>query len=348
MIAFKVDGVDFQVRVPQLDRLYDNTSISFIADEGAVNGKYHYDEHGVAYIDLCWSGPNPEVCSNPMYALVEKSPNVQGPMRQLYSKSLIIVYGTPQDQELRTSMKTFAVYLANQIVIAHDTYVRVLSGMFLNFRNSLFIPYNLFFVFILIDVEYNTELNERSSVLSSTDNIMFIGGPKTNKFMKKLVQNDASISKIIKSFMPVNFTSIFDDSSNFYTESDGYFEEFDIEGISFGGIEDVAMFVFPIEYPLKGTNFVGRHSRWISESRGRLAAAFIANSPDGYLRLSRLAMPTIPPMVRAPFANYIPDFMVIDNSIWDRGFGAVKLAGFWDASWKFSIDSSYVRSDYIF
>lgn len=118
------------MRVPPFDRKHDNTSISFIADEGAINGKYHYDEQGVAYIDLCWLKSDPEICRNAMEPLSEKVPNSHGPMRQLYSKKLVIVYGTPQAQELRTSIKTFAVYLANQIVIAHDTLVRVLSGIF--------------------------------------------------------------------------------------------------------------------------------------------------------------------------------------------------------------------------
>jgi hypothetical protein len=128
VVAFKIDGVDVQVRVPPFDRKHDNTSISFIAGEGAINGKYYYDEQGVAYIDLCWTKSGPEICKNAMDPLSEKVPNSHGPMRQLYSKKLVIVYGTPQDQELRTSMKTFGVYLANQIVVAHDTLVRVLSG----------------------------------------------------------------------------------------------------------------------------------------------------------------------------------------------------------------------------
>lgn len=41
-------------------------------------------------------------------------------------------------------------------------------------------------------------------------------------------------------------------------------------------------------------------------------------------------------MVRAPFANYIPDFMVINGNIWSLGLGAVKAAGFWDVNWRLS------------
>lgn len=50
-------------------------------------------------------------------------------------------------------------------------------------------------------------------------------------------------------------------------------------------------------------------------------------------------------MVRAPFANYIPDFIAVDKTIWDRGFGSVKIAGFWDSNWRFSAEQSYTRID---
>jgi hypothetical protein len=51
--------------------------------------------------------------------------------------------------------------------------------------------------------------------------------------------------------------------------------------------------------------------------------------------MSRLAWPVVPPMVRAPFANYIPDYMVINQHIWSLGFGGVRAAGFWDSNWQF-------------
>ena len=52
--------------------------------------------------------------------------------------------------------------------------------------------------------------------------------------------------------------------------------------------------------------------------------------------MSRLAWPVVPPMVRAPFANYIPDYMVIDERVWALGFGAVRAAGYWDSEWRLS------------
>ena len=39
----------------------------------------------------------------------------------------------------------------------------------------------------------------------------------------------------------------------------------------------------------------------------------------GIMHGVRLAWPTVPPMVRAPFANLLPDFAVVDASVWGEG-----------------------------
>jgi hypothetical protein len=54
---------------------------------------------------------------------------------------------------------------------------------------------------------------------------------------------------------------------------------------------------------------------------------------QGYLHLSRLAWPVVPPMVRAPLETYIPDYVVLGGDLWALGMGAVKKAGFWDNDW---------------
>jgi hypothetical protein len=67
------------------------------------------------------------------------------------------------------------------------------------------------------------------------------------------------------------------------------------------------------------------------------------NSIAAYHHLSRLAWPVIPPMVRAPFALYLPDYVVIDSRIWSRGPGGIVAAGFWDSLWKYDAQQSYWR-----
>jgi hypothetical protein len=208
------------------------------------------------------------------------------------------------------------------MMIAHDSHIRVLS-----------------------DLEFNTEINDREAS-STFDNLLLVGGPKTNKFAKKLVGNDISLSQRLKASFPVNFTvNSFDENG-----PEGYLDSFKLNKFLIGGLSDAAIFTFPVVYSTDvdlNLTMYKRHARWIQESGARLAAVVFSNSPEGYLRLSRMAAPTVPPMVRSPFANYIPDFMVIDDTVWDRGFGAVKLAGFWDSNWKFSSSMSYVRSDVV-
>jgi len=64
-----------------------------------------------------------------------------------------------------------------------------------------------------------------------------------------------------------------------------------------------------------------------------MAVCIHANTVFGYMHLTRLSWSVIPPMVRAPFANYLPDFMVIDSNLWAEGFGGVVSAGYWDSDW---------------
>jgi hypothetical protein len=52
-------------------------------------------------------------------------------------------------------------------------------------------------------------------------------------------------------------------------------------------------------------------------------------------------------MVRAPFTNYIPDFMVIDSSLWAMGFGAVRDTGYWNHLWDCDERNAYVKGSYL-
>jgi hypothetical protein len=80
-----------------------------------------------------------------------------------------------------------------------------------------------------------------------------------------------------------------------------------------------------------------------SNAESIMSACIHATTARGYHHMSRLAWPVVPPMVRAPFANYIPDYIVLDERIWSRGFGGVKLAGYWNADWEFDDKQSFVE-----
>ena len=50
-------------------------------------------------------------------------------MRHIYSKPILIVYGTPRDRLLRLTLKDLAVYIGNLHVSAHHSNTRVMSDL---------------------------------------------------------------------------------------------------------------------------------------------------------------------------------------------------------------------------
>ena len=126
-VSIKVNGEDLIFRLPYIhNHTHDDTSIGFVATFGAYKGNYHYDMNGNAYIDLCWhdndnnadddsesSGNDSDngngngngngndkkkkkvyFCKHAMNALIERTPLSSGPMRNIYNKPLVIIYGT--------------------------------------------------------------------------------------------------------------------------------------------------------------------------------------------------------------------------------------------------------------
>ena len=245
-------------------------------------------------------------------------------------------------------MKDLSSYLANLMTISHDTYVRVLS-----------------------DLEYYTEMNDRKytrDLFSEStqqqqegplENVLFIGGPKTNKFLRRILEGDEEVVRYLQCNPPVEFYEQI-------SENDLY-EQFDIGNeFTFQGKNQAALLNMPCVYQHQNPyivtaaatnddndtqnddNYSGkkghdRHINWLLENNARYSGIICANSAQGYLHMSRLAAPTVPPMVRAPFANYIPDYIVIDHRIWDMGFGGVKIAGYWNHEWKYSEHQAYVQ-----
>lgn len=202
----------------------------------------------------------------------------------------------------------------------------------------------IFNFYSFLDLEYFsevTELKQDGSTHRLYYNLMLIGGPKTNKFTKRLVSKDESLFSILHANIPVTF-SLPDRHSRLGSLDDSV-EEICFDRTKFNNPSDATIFTFPIAYALdnKIVAVQSRHSNWLKERTARLGVVITANSANAYLHISRMASPTVPPMVRAAFSNYIPDFMVFDNRIWDKGFGSVKLAGFWNSNWKYSPELAY-------
>jgi hypothetical protein len=249
-----------------------------------------------------------------------------GPIRRLYDRPFLIVYGTPPNLQLRNAMRQLAVYIANAHFIAHSSYVPVIS-----------------------DLDFKTNENSYTNALF---NLIFIGCNYTNKVLKSAAQESASKLRahfpgnIV--FAAMNETAT--DPSN--TATNGELYTFRFADAWYPEIDQSVVFSMPIYYE-ELTAAKSKKSRKnpstqsnrpnVNIERIGMALAIHANSAEGYLHFSRLAWPVIPPMVRAPFANYLPDFLVSNRGLFDQGAGGIEAAGFFDNLWKFDRAQAYIN-----
>jgi hypothetical protein len=167
-----------------------------------------------------------------------------------------------------------------------------------------------------------TDLDYRSNKYYLQDdpaNVIFIGGPTQNKAVKNLCQFKEDDNKEKNHCItPVKF-AVNDDN-------DGRILNFSIGPHTFRNLDQSLIFTMPLQ----------------TNETSAMGVCLHANTPEGYLDLSRLAWPVPPPMVRAPFANYIPDYIVINQKIWAYGFGGVIAAGYWNSTWSFDPLQAYI------
>ena len=261
------------------------------------------------------------VCSPPS-PLAEKTPLTHGPIRAAYARTLLIVYGTPPNRRLRLALRDVAVYLGNALATSHASSVRVVSD--LEFKGS--------------DVSY--------AALKA--GIMLVGGPAVNKAAKALYGNNATADAGVGVGVCSRATVFFSADASSSDGDDGDSESqaghdlsakvsFEVGGHRYDSASHAVISTFPLEY--------GGAINSSTPSTPRLGLVLHANSVEGYWLLSRLAWPVVPPMVRAPFAAYLPDFVVVDDRLWGEGFGGVAHAGFWDWKWEYDARSSFQRED---
>lgn len=271
--------------------------------------------HTTTEIQYCFSPSHhslPMLCEKELTAvgLSEKSLVNLGPIRRVYDRPFYIVYGTPPSQALRVAMRDFAVYLGNAHYAAHYTYVQVLS-----------------------DLEYRSGNYAKKSKLN---NLLLIGDIFTNKLFRAITEvpvvTDTMKSKVrattipVRGNIPVEITlhgyasSIEDEDVGVEKSNHSSKNGFTVGNDTYNGEDHGLMFTLPIMN--------------INSNEVGMAVCIHANTVQGYMHLSRLSWPVIPPMVRAPFANYMPDFMIVNYRIWAEGFGGILAAGYWDTDWK--------------
>ncbi len=117
---------------------------------------------------------------------------------------------------------------------------------------------------------------------------------------------------------------------------------FNIQGHLFDKDTDAVISTFPV---LKRINPIN-NNKLFTIGASILSLVLHSNSASGYLGLSRLAWPVVPPMVRGAYSHNLPDFVVISsNKVWSLGPGAVQMAGYWDSEWKVDESQLYLRKD---
>jgi len=258
------------------------------------------DDNERNLLSICWGDDinnKPKECVDEINPLIEKTLRTTGPLRHIYSRPLLIVYGTPQESELRLAMRDLAVYIGNSNLAAHNTYVRIITD--LDYRSNKYYLQN------------------------DPSNVIFVGGPSQNKAIKNLCQykiND-DIQKQ-HCITPVKFTL------NDNNDGNDEMIKFSIGPYVFKNFDQSLIFTMPLH----------------TNNTSAMGVCIHANTPEGYLDLARLAWPVPPPMVRAPFANYIPDYIVINQNIWIDGWSTkgIEAAGYWNSTWGYDSLQSYI------
>jgi hypothetical protein len=273
--------------------------------------------------------------------IAEKSLVNYGPVRHVYARPFCIVYGTPNNQAVRLALRDLAIYIGNAHSTAHNTNVRVLS-----------------------DLEYRAS---RQALRTDLENVVFVGGPSVNKVMaavcKERGSSSNSSSGAVKgaaaaaagSAMPlvcelphtVRLPAAAATTPTPSSSSSSSNAEFAVDGAVFSGADDAVVFTLPLYRPgaLDKQTKQGKQDSEASTLPEQviMGVCIHANSAQGYQHISRLAWPVVPPMVRAPFALYLPDYLVTDGAVWEKGMGGVKKAGYWDSEWKPDTSFAYTN-----
>lgn len=169
-------------------------------------------------------------------------------------------------------------------------------------------------------------------------NIILIGKPIVNRYTKiifDLLNKQTQYPFKLK------------DNGDIHFQRCKYSNNNNNNGINGNGLSAIMMFPLPPDF-LKDENLNLKYDDNNNESNipnqnNRLGLYIYAEDHVGFNNLVRLATPTIPPMVRAPFSNYIPEYLVIDSKFRCYGSGSFLAAGYFGNDWEYRDDLSYTR-----
>ena len=280
------------------------------------------------------------VCTSAMSPLREKVPLTAGPVRSLYSRPFYIVYGTPQhDHDLRVRLRDLAVYIGNAHTAAYNTHVRVLAD--LEYRSGGYLNQNENGLFHNVMLVGGPDSNKASMLLLNSRSGSGIGnreGGNGEKGKRERGRDSADSKK--GGAQVLGNTSV-----SFHLPADKWDRgSFRVGNNLFDSVDDAIIFTFPIvrSRAVKEGGIGEKEKDEAGDEEVAMGVMLSANSAEGYLHLSRLSWPVVPPMVRSPFSTLLPDYTVIDSRVWGKGFGGTLLAGFWGPNWEYAEADAFV------
>lgn len=345
------------------ETMEENPSSSTIFDLQALRQSHGSGHDGFVHVCISSDDNRVHVCpSQELYPLREKTLTTYGPIRRVYDRPFYIVYGTPPLQGLRNAMRDLAVYLANAHYVAHRTLVQVVSDVDFqasNLARRHQLP-NLIFVG---DIHTNKALKAILVSSSASEHLTAPDGvrgrlPGNITFA---MQAGSTSTTVPTAAISGSFGDDDEYADSFQAPSKSAFVGHNVKGGSSSSIQEeytfrlgqrlfsrsnqAVAFTFPIQrghdrqHPPHPSH--RESGRDLSELDVALGMCLHGNSVAAYRHLTRLAWSVIPPMVRAPFALYLPDFVVLDERIWSRGPGGIVAAGYWDNHWQFDVRQAY-------
>jgi len=250
---------------------------------------------------------------------IERGPGNSGPARQVHAAGFAVVAGAGSPLSLAS-----ALFIANTHYTTTGTSVALLS-----------------------DTDVLGEYSSSLGFSPSSHNLILVGNPSQNLLTKKLMA-DIETTRVGP---PVSFNfSAAQQQPCRSSESEisGSREERKTEHEALSGTSSsssdvrIQLHVGPCRFKEAGTGIVFVAPHWDGEQGAARLRLVVAGVDDEGLRNAmRLAVPTIPPMMRAPFSNQIPDFVVVGSDVAARGAGGILAAGFWGSGWEFVSETSY-------
>ncbi|KAN0028320.1 hypothetical protein ACTFIV_010161 [Dictyostelium citrinum] len=228
------------------------------------------------------------ICNDNDWMWSERSPLNSGPMVQILDYPILIVYGTIGSEQQTNQRQQSAVYLSNVLMYQMRYSINVLEDT--QFTNDLFTTYN----------------------------VIFMGGPQTNKAVY-------SIQSVLPS--PIGFHGS-SDNITFSLNNNG-------DGDSMFSGPSVGLLFLSSCYSAETIMSLTPKERYTQGRQGCMLTVIEGTDSIGFQN-SLFNFPT-----KSSFP--MPDFMILGPNFGYQGVSGANALGFWDNNWQLS-DLSYVTS----